>query len=152
MKSLWCAKLAGAVSPMAWSGLLRCRPPSGMPWLTVGDIKTDRCPSSLPDNDSQRQCHYPSQTLLRPCTRWQTLRKCCTTPRSHTPWGWYIHPCSYCATGLASGGIDPDRRLLEDYSPAQMVVDLQAGSIDGYCVGKLGTWGAMKVGFTWLRI
>jgi bicarbonate transport system ATP-binding protein len=38
---------------------------------------------------------------------------------------------------LAAGGIDPDRDvILKPIPPAQMVVDLQAGSIDGFCVGE----------------
>ena len=38
---------------------------------------------------------------------------------------------------LASGGIDPDRDvILKTIPPAQMVADLKAGSIDGYCVGE----------------
>jgi len=37
---------------------------------------------------------------------------------------------------LAAGGIDPDHDVeLKTIPPAQMVVDLQAGTIDGYCVG-----------------
>ncbi|MCS6958693.1 MAG: nitrate ABC transporter ATP-binding protein [Pseudanabaenaceae cyanobacterium SKYGB_i_bin29] len=38
---------------------------------------------------------------------------------------------------LASGGIDPDRDVvLKNIPPAQMIVDLKAGSIDGFCVGE----------------
>ncbi len=38
---------------------------------------------------------------------------------------------------LAAGGIDPDLDLtLQTIPPAQMVVDLRAGSIDGFCVGE----------------
>lgn len=38
---------------------------------------------------------------------------------------------------LAAGGIDPDHDVsLKTIPPAQMVADLQAGSIDGYCVGE----------------
>lgn len=38
---------------------------------------------------------------------------------------------------LAAGGIDPDRDvILKPIPPAQMVVDLQGGSIDGFCVGE----------------
>ncbi|HEY9880772.1 MAG TPA: nitrate ABC transporter ATP-binding protein [Leptolyngbyaceae cyanobacterium] len=38
---------------------------------------------------------------------------------------------------LAAGGIDPDKDLsLQTIPPAQMVVDLEAGSIDGFCVGE----------------
>lgn len=52
---------------------------------------------------------------------------------------------------LAAGGIDPDRDVsLKTLPPAQMIVDLQAGSIDGFCVGE--PWNlraAMEgVGFT----
>jgi nitrate/nitrite transport system ATP-binding protein len=38
---------------------------------------------------------------------------------------------------LASGGIDPDRDVaLTVIPPAQMISNLKAGSIDGYCVGE----------------
>ncbi|MBD1938249.1 nitrate ABC transporter ATP-binding protein [Microcoleus sp. FACHB-68] len=52
---------------------------------------------------------------------------------------------------LAAGGIDPDLDVsLKNLPPAQMVVDLQAGSIDGFCMGE--PWNlraAMEgVGFT----
>jgi len=52
---------------------------------------------------------------------------------------------------LAAGGIDPDRDVsLKTIPPAQMVVDLQASSIDGYCLGE--PWNlraaAEGIGFT----
>jgi bicarbonate transport system ATP-binding protein len=38
---------------------------------------------------------------------------------------------------LAAGGIDPDRDVtLKMIPPAQLVVDLKAGTIDGFCVGE----------------
>jgi len=38
---------------------------------------------------------------------------------------------------LAAGGINPDQDLmLKTIPPAQMVVDLKAGTIDGFCVGE----------------
>ncbi|MEC4814245.1 MAG: nitrate ABC transporter ATP-binding protein [Scytonema sp. PMC 1069.18] len=52
---------------------------------------------------------------------------------------------------LAAGGIDPDTDVsLKTIPPAQMVVDLQAGSIDGYCVGEPWNYRAAVegVGFT----
>lgn len=52
---------------------------------------------------------------------------------------------------LAAGGIDPDRDLsLQSIPPAQMMVDLQKGTIDGFCVGEpWNTRAAMeRVGFT----
>jgi bicarbonate transport system ATP-binding protein len=52
---------------------------------------------------------------------------------------------------LAAGGIDPDRDVqLKTIPPAQMVVDLKAGSIDGFCVGEPWNFRAAMegVGFT----
>lgn len=52
---------------------------------------------------------------------------------------------------LAAGGIDPDKDLsLQSIPPAQMVVDLQKGTIDGFCVGEpWNTRAAMEgAGFT----
>jgi bicarbonate transport system ATP-binding protein len=52
-----------------------------------------------------------------------------------------VHPSSMHSLllryWLAAGGIDPDLDVdLKTLPPAQMVADLQAGSIDGYCVGE----------------
>ncbi|HBL13686.1 MAG TPA: bacitracin ABC transporter ATP-binding protein [Cyanobacteria bacterium UBA11162] len=52
---------------------------------------------------------------------------------------------------LASGGIDPDYDLsLKSIPPAQMIVDLQGATIDGFCVGEpWNTRAAVEgVGFT----
>lgn len=52
---------------------------------------------------------------------------------------------------LAAGGIDPDRDVsLKTIPPAQMVADLKAGTIDGYCVGEPWNYRAAMegVGFT----
>jgi bicarbonate transport system ATP-binding protein len=51
-----------------------------------------------------------------------------------------VHPASMhnllLRYWLAAGGIDPDRDVqLKNIPPAQMVVDLKAGTIDGFCVG-----------------
>jgi len=73
------------------------------------------------------------------------------TPQGQHTMGWYIHPPCTSPTALLATPVALilTGRSLEDYSPAQMVVDLQAGSIDGYCVGNLGTSGAIEgVGFT----
>ncbi len=49
---------------------------------------------------------------------------------------------------LAAGGIDPDRDVsLKIIPPAQMVVDLQAATIDGYCVGEPWNIRASMEGF-----
>ncbi|PZU98814.1 MAG: bacitracin ABC transporter ATP-binding protein [Pseudanabaena sp.] len=52
---------------------------------------------------------------------------------------------------LAAGGIDPDHDVeLKTIPPAQMVVDLKAGSIDGFCVGEPWNFRAAmeNIGFT----
>ncbi|MBD2512967.1 ABC transporter substrate-binding protein [Nostoc muscorum FACHB-395] len=52
---------------------------------------------------------------------------------------------------LAAGGIDPDSDVdMKTIPPAQMVADLKAGSIDGYCVGEPWNYRAAveNVGFT----
>ncbi|MGA0199251.1 MAG: CmpA/NrtA family ABC transporter substrate-binding protein, partial [Prochlorotrichaceae cyanobacterium] len=48
---------------------------------------------------------------------------------------------------LAAGGIDPDQDIhLTTIPPAQMVADLKAGTIDGYCVGEPWNLRAMLEG------
>ncbi|MDZ7970210.1 MAG: nitrate ABC transporter ATP-binding protein [Nostoc sp. DedSLP03] len=66
-----------------------------------------------------------------------------------------VHPASMhnllLRYWLASGGIDPDRDVdMKTIPPAQMVADLKAGSIDGYCVGEPWNYRAAVegVGFT----
>jgi bicarbonate transport system ATP-binding protein len=52
---------------------------------------------------------------------------------------------------LAAGGIDPDHDVhLMALPPAQMMVDLKAGTIDGYCVGEPWNYRSAKegLGFT----
>ncbi|MGB7085146.1 MAG: nitrate ABC transporter ATP-binding protein [Phormidesmis sp.] len=52
---------------------------------------------------------------------------------------------------LAAGGIDPDEDVtLQTIPPAQMIVDLRADTIDGYCVGEPWNLRAVmeEVGFT----
>lgn len=52
---------------------------------------------------------------------------------------------------LAAGGIDPDLDVnLKTIPPAQMIVDLRAGTVDGYCVGEPWNLRAAEeeVGFT----
>lgn len=52
---------------------------------------------------------------------------------------------------LAAGGIDPNLDVeLQNISPAQMMVDLQNATIDGYCVGEPWNYRAAVegIGFT----
>lgn len=66
-----------------------------------------------------------------------------------------VHPASMhnllLRYWLAAGGIDPDSDVdMKTIPPAQMVADLKAGSIDGYCVGEPWNYRAAveNVGFT----
>jgi bicarbonate transport system ATP-binding protein len=66
-----------------------------------------------------------------------------------------VHPASMhnllLRYWLAAGGIDPDCDVdMKTIPPAQMVADLKAGSIDGYCVGEPWNYRAAVegVGFT----
>ena len=66
-----------------------------------------------------------------------------------------VHPASMhnllLRYWLAAGGVDPDKDVdIKTIPPAQMVADLKAGSIDGYCVGEPWNYRAAEegIGFT----
>jgi len=92
--------------------------PSGMPlWLTLGK-PTGTC----------RQCLTMTRNgnAITLAKRFTTNTRCrlrnAATPRRSTHMG-MVHPSSMhnllLRYWLASGGIDPDRDVLEDHSPAQ---------------------------------
>ncbi|HAX80706.1 MAG TPA: bacitracin ABC transporter ATP-binding protein [Cyanobacteria bacterium UBA11372] len=132
--------------------------PSGMPlWLTLGG------------NDNRPTPTVTSLTMSRNgngitlCKRFydqgiyslkEFKRMLLEFPASQHRMG-VVHPSSMhnllLRYWLATGGIDPDRDVqLKNIPPAQMVVDLQGGTIDGFCVGEpWNTRAAMDgVGFT----
>lgn len=132
--------------------------PSGMPiWLTLGGHENRPVPvvTSLTmtrnGNAITLAKRFYDQGVYTLSDFKQYLHR--TREQRHTLG--MVHPSSMhnllLRYWLAAGGIDPDRDVsLKTIPPAQMVVDLQAGSIDGYCVGE--PWnirGAMEgVGFT----
>lgn len=132
--------------------------PSGMPiWLTLGGHENRPVPvvTSLTmtrnGNAITLAKRFYDQGVYTLSDFKQYLHR--TANQRHTLG--MVHPSSMhnllLRYWLAAGGIDPDREVsLKTIPPAQMVVDLQAGSIDGYCVGE--PWnirGAMEgVGFT----
>jgi bicarbonate transport system ATP-binding protein len=72
------------------------------------------------------------------------------TPEKRHNFG-MVHPSSMhnllLRYWLAAGGIDPDNDVnLMTIPPAQMVVDLKAGTIDGYCVGEPWNYRAASEG------
>ena len=132
--------------------------PSGMPlWLTLGGYENRPVPvvSALTmtrnGNAITLSKRFYDQGVYTLADFKEMLHN---TPQGQHRMG-MVHPSSMhnllLRYWLASGGIDPDRDVsLKTIPPAQMVVDLQAGSIDGYCVGEPWNFrGAMEgVGFT----
>jgi len=103
---------------MAWSGLLRCRPCHLPLWLTWGH-QTDARRHRLTMTRNGNAITLPNAFTTR--VHVGRLKEMLhNTPQVNTMG--MVHPSSMhllLRYWLASGGIDPDRRLLEDYSPAQ---------------------------------
>lgn len=132
--------------------------PSGMPlWLTLGGHENRPVPvvtaltMTRNGNAITLSKRFYDQGVYTLADFKEMLHN---TPQGQHRMG-MVHPSSMhnllLRYWLASGGIDPDRDVsLKTIPPAQMVVDLQAGSIDGYCVGEPWNFrGAMEgVGFT----
>jgi len=132
--------------------------PSGMPvWLTVGGHDGRPVPvvSSLTltrnGNAITLDKRFYDQGVYTLADFKQLLQQSAT--QEHTLG--MVHPSSMhnllLRYWLAAGGIDPDKDVsLKTIPPAQMVADLQAGSIDGYCVGEPWNFRAAieGVGFT----
>jgi bicarbonate transport system ATP-binding protein len=132
--------------------------PSGMPaWLTLGGNQ-DR---PLPIVTALTMARNGNAITLNETFYQQNIRTLddfhefiLRTPNKRHNFG-MVHPSSMhnllLRYWLAAGGIDPDKDVnLMTIPPAQMVVDLKAGSIDGYCVGEPWNYRAAKdgVGFT----
>lgn len=118
--------------------------PAGMPvWLTVGGHQERPLPvvSALTmtrngnaitlDKKFYDQGVYTATDFKRMLLE--------STEKTHTLG--MVHPSSMhnllLRYWLAAGGIDPDRDVdLKTIPPAQMIADLKAGIIDGYCVGE----------------
>jgi bicarbonate transport system ATP-binding protein len=132
--------------------------PSGMPvWLTVGGPDGRPVPvvSSLTltrnGNAITLDKRFYDQGVYTLADFKQLLQQSAT--QEHTLG--MVHPSSMhnllLRYWLAAGGIDPDEDVsLKTIPPAQMVADLQAGSIDGYCVGEPWNFRASMegIGFT----
>lgn len=117
--------------------------PSGMPlWMTLGGVNGE----SIPVLTALTMTRNGNAITLTKRFEAQGIRSAAdfkaylkSTPNQRHRMG-VVHPSSIhnllLRYWLASGGIDPDRDLeLKLIPPAQMVVDLKAGTIDGFCVG-----------------
>ncbi|MBF2073859.1 MAG: ABC transporter substrate-binding protein [Synechococcales cyanobacterium C42_A2020_086] len=132
--------------------------PAGMPvWLTVGGHQDKPLPvvSSLTMTRNGNAVTLAKKFYEQGVYTATDLKRMLleSTEQQHT-FG-MVHPSSMhnllLRYWLAAGGIDPDRDVsLKTIPPAQMIADLKAGIIDGYCVGEPWNLRAAmeEVGFT----
>jgi bicarbonate transport system ATP-binding protein len=134
----------GIIDGMTGGYLDAAQMPSGMPlWLTLGahDAKPIPVVTSLTMTRNGNAITLAKRFYdegVRTLADFKQMLK--NTPDRQHRMG-VVHPSSMhnllLRYWLAAGGIDPDRDvILKNIPPAQMVVDLQAGSIDGFCVGE----------------
>ncbi|HEY9645593.1 MAG TPA: nitrate ABC transporter ATP-binding protein [Chroococcidiopsis sp.] len=134
----------GIVDGIAGNYLDAAQMPAGMPvWLTVGGHQDTPLPvvSSLTmtrnGNAITLDKKFYEQGVHTAKDFKQRLLE--STEKNHTLG--MVHPSSMhnllLRYWLAAGGIDPDHDVsLKTIPPAQMIADLKAGIIDGYCVGE----------------
>ncbi len=134
----------GIVDGMAGGYLDGAQMPAGMPvWLTVGGYRNTPLSvvSALTMTRNGNAITLAKSMYEQGIISANDLHRYLleTTERNHTLG--MVHPSSMhnilLRYWLASGGIDPDHDVtLKTIPPAQMMADLKAGTIDGYCVGE----------------
>jgi bicarbonate transport system ATP-binding protein len=132
--------------------------PSGMPlWITLGGAGAQSVPvvSSLTMTRNGNAITIDQRFRDQGVTTLADFKAMLLQSRDRLHRMGVVHPSSMhnllLRYWLASAGIDPDRDVqLKTIPPAQMVVDLKAGTIDGFCVGDPWNLRAEKegVGFT----
>lgn len=118
--------------------------PAGMPtWLTAGGHQETPLPivTALTLTRNGNAVTLAKKFLDQGITTASALKEMLLSLDGESHTLGMVHPSSMhnllLRYWLASGGIDPDRDvILKTIPPAQMVADLKAGSIDGYCVGE----------------
>jgi bicarbonate transport system ATP-binding protein len=118
--------------------------PAGMPtWLTAGGHQETPLPivTALTLTRNGNAVTLAKKFLDKGITTASALKEMLLSLDGESHTLGMVHPSSMhnllLRYWLASGGIDPDRDvILKTIPPAQMVADLKAGSIDGYCVGE----------------
>lgn len=148
----------GIVDGMVGGYLDAAQMPSGMPlWITLGGHNDRPLPvvtamtMTRNGNGITLAKHFYEQGVHNLSDFKEMLKR---TPERLHRMG-LVHPSSMhnllLRYWLAAGGIDPDKDVsLSSIPPAQMIVDLKAETIDGFCVGEpWNTRAAMEgVGFT----
>ncbi|HEY9642944.1 MAG TPA: nitrate ABC transporter ATP-binding protein [Coleofasciculaceae cyanobacterium] len=134
----------GIVDGIAGNYLDAAQMPAGMPvWLTVGGHQDRPLPTvsgltmTRNGNAVTLAKRFYEQGVYNAADFKRMLLE--STESQHTLG--MVHPSSMhnilLRYWLAAGGIDPDQDVtLKTIPPAQMVADLKAGTIDGYCVGE----------------
>jgi bicarbonate transport system ATP-binding protein len=134
----------GIIDGMTGGFLDAAQMPSGMPlWLTLGAHDTKPLPvvTSLTMTRNGNAITLAKRFYDEGVRTLADFKKMLLdSPERQHRMG-VVHPSSMhnllLRYWLAAGGIDPDRDvILKPIPPAQMVVDLQNGSIDGFCVGE----------------
>ncbi|HEY9689363.1 MAG TPA: nitrate ABC transporter ATP-binding protein, partial [Coleofasciculaceae cyanobacterium] len=134
----------GIVDGIAGGYIDAAQMPSGMPiWLTVGGHNNRPLPAvtSLTMSRNGNAVTISKKLFdagIKTAADFKKLLR--ETPGKSHILG-MVHPSSMhnllLRYWLAANQIDPDHDVhLETIPPAQMIVDLKAGSIDGYCVGE----------------
>jgi bicarbonate transport system ATP-binding protein len=134
----------GIVDGIAGGYLDAAQMPAGMPvWLTVGGHQDTPTPTvtsltmTRNGNAITLDKKFYEQGVYNATDFKRMLLE--SDGQSHTLG--MVHPSSMhnllLRYWLASGGVDPDFDVnLKTIPPAQMIADLKAGTIDGYCVGE----------------
>ena len=148
----------GIVDGIAGGYIDAAQMPSGMPmWLTLGGHQDKPIPTvtaltmTRNGNAITLSKRFYDQGVYNLTDFKQHLLR--TRDQRHTMG--VVHPSSMHSVllryWLAAGGIDPDLDVdVHTIPPAQMVADLKAGSIDGFCVGEPWNYRAAEegIGFT----
>ncbi|MER3435637.1 MAG: bacitracin ABC transporter ATP-binding protein [Leptolyngbya sp. ERB_1_1] len=134
----------GIVDGMTVGYLDAAQMPAGMPlWITLGGNERNDNPTIVTSLTMTRNGNgitldrrFQEQGVNSLATFKEMVER---SPENPHRFG-VVHPSSMhnllLRYWLASAGIDPDHQVhLQIIPPAQMVVDLKAGTIDGFCVG-----------------
>jgi bicarbonate transport system ATP-binding protein len=134
----------GIVDGISGGYLDAAQMPSGMPiWLTLGGYKNTPIPVVTPLTMTRNgnAITLSKRFLEQGVQSLADFKHHLLQTRDKRHIMGVVHPSSMhnllLRYWLAAGGVDPDLDVhIQTIPPAQMVVDLQNGSIDGYCVGE----------------
>ncbi len=148
----------GIVDGLAGSYLDGAQMPAGMPtWLTAGGHQEQPLPTvtGLTMTRNGNGITLAQEFYRQGIHTVSDLKRMLLETKNKRHIFGMVHPSSMhnilLRYWLAAGGIDPDTDIhLETIPPAQMVADLKARTIDGYCVGEPWNFRAAMegIGFT----